>query len=66
MFPFSSLSYLMAMEEDRQRQLERLYCQHRTVRRARPARRSLRRLLGRGTVRAKFSARRRHDYLAAA
>jgi hypothetical protein len=34
MFPYWSLSSLMALEDDRQGQLERLYWQHRTTGRA--------------------------------
>ncbi len=66
MFPYWSLSSLMALEEDRQRQLERLYWQHRTAREARPARRPSRRLSGPSALWAGLSGRGREARLAAA
>ncbi len=65
MFPYWSLGSLMALEEDRQRQLERLYWQHRTIGGARPARQRSRRLFG-SAVWANLFGRRHQDCLAAA
>ncbi len=66
MLPYWSLGSLMALEEDRQRQLERLYWQHRTAREARSARRPSRWLSGCSTLWAGLSGRVREDRLMAA
>jgi hypothetical protein len=66
MFPYWSLSSLMALEEDRQRQLELLYWHHRTIGRARPARQRPHRFLSRSVVRASAFGRRRQDSVAVA
>lgn len=60
------LSVLMVLEEDRQRQLERLACPRRTFRPWRPARKRLRRSFGRGATGANLFARRRRESVAAA
>ena len=66
MFPYWSLSSLMALEEDRQRQLERLCWQHRTAREAGPARLPSRQFFGRSALWAGLLGRGRKHSLAAA
>jgi hypothetical protein len=66
MSPYCSLSSLMALEEDRQRQLERLYGQHRALGEARRARPRGRRPRGHSTVWGRLFGRRRQHSLATA
>jgi hypothetical protein len=65
MFPLP-LSVLMVLEEDRQRQLERLACPRRTVRSECLAPQRSPRPLGRGATWANLFGRRRRDGVAAA
>jgi hypothetical protein len=66
MFFSLPLSILMGLEEDRQRQLERLACRRCKLGLAGPARQLSRRLLGLSATRANLSGRRRHGGLPAA